>query len=74
MDRRDSSGIAALSRIEDPYADRDRLRLPTDGANAAGNRSFTPDSSRFDLDSRTGPKYLQYVPDGAPRPAGPTRG
>jgi PhoPQ-activated pathogenicity-related protein len=55
--------LAALLRIEDPFAYRDRLIIPKFMINSAGDQFFRPDSSRFYFDALPGEKYLRYVPN-----------
>lgn len=53
----------ALTRIEDPYAYRDRFTMPKLIVNATGDPFFLPDSSRFYFDDLPGEKHLRYVPN-----------
>ena len=55
--------FAALLKIEDPYAYRDRLTMPKFMINSAGDQYFLPDSSQFYFDGLVGEKYLRYVPN-----------
>ncbi len=53
----------ALMKIEDPYAYRDRLKMPKLIMNSTGDQYFLPDSSQFYYDDLQGEKYLRYVPN-----------
>ena len=55
--------LAALLKIEDPYAYRDRLTMPKFIINSAGDQYFLPDSSQFYFNSLIGEKFLRYVPN-----------
>ena len=55
--------LAALLKIEDPYAYRDRLTMPKFIINSAGDQYFLPDSSQFYFDALVGETYLRYVPN-----------
>jgi PhoPQ-activated pathogenicity-related protein len=55
--------LAALLKIEDPFAYRDRLTLPKFMINSAGDQYFLPDSSHFYFEALPGEKYLRYVPN-----------
>lgn len=55
--------LAALLRIEDPFAYCDRLTMPKLMINSAGDQFFLPDSSRFYFGALPGEKYLRYVPN-----------
>jgi PhoPQ-activated pathogenicity-related protein len=55
--------LAALLKIEDPYAYRDRLTMPKFMINSTGDQYFLPDSSQFYFDALVGEKYLRYVPN-----------
>src|SRR5207244_1106484 len=55
--------LAALLKIEDPYAYRDRLTMPKFMINSAGDQYFLPDSSQFYFNSLVGEKFLRYVPN-----------
>ncbi len=52
-----------LMKIEDPYAYRDRLKMPKLIMNSTGDQYFLPDSSQFYFDDLSGEKYLRYVPN-----------
>ncbi|MEQ8848066.1 PhoPQ-activated pathogenicity-related family protein [Botrimarina sp.] len=54
---------AAIRRVVDPYAYRDRLTLPKCLINAAGDEFFLPDSSRFYFADLPGEKHLSYTPN-----------
>src|SRR5438128_367269 len=55
--------LAALLKIEDPYAYRDRLTMPKFMINSAGDQYFLPDSSQFYFNALAGERYLRYVPN-----------
>lgn len=61
--RKDTPEYAALLRIVDPHAYRQRLTLPKYVVNATGDEFFLPDSSQFYFDDLPGEKYLRYVPN-----------
>jgi PhoPQ-activated pathogenicity-related protein len=63
MDWMDRPEFAALMRIEDPYAYRDRLTMPKLLLNSSGDQFFLPDSWRFYFDDLPGEKHLRYVPN-----------
>ena len=63
MDWQGTPEYAALLKIEDPFAYRDRLTLPKLLINACGDQFFLPDSSQFYFDQLQGPKFLRYVPN-----------
>lgn len=52
-----------LLEIEDPYAYRNRFKMPKLVMNAAGDQFFTPDSSRLYFHDLPGEKLLRYVPN-----------
>ena len=58
-----TTGLAALLKIEDPYAYRDRLTMPKLMINSAGDQYFLPNSSQFYFNALVGEKYLRYVPN-----------
>lgn len=64
LDWLDTPENAALMRIVDPYAYRDRLTMPKLVMNGANDQFFLPDSSKFYWDDLKGPKWLRYVPNG----------
>lgn len=55
--------LAALMRIEDPYAYRARLTMPKLIINATGDEYFVPDCSQYYFGGLPGDKYLRYVPN-----------
>jgi PhoPQ-activated pathogenicity-related protein len=55
--------LAALLKIEDPYAYRDRLTMPKFMINSTGDQYFLPDSSQFYFNALVGETYLRYVPN-----------
>ena len=56
-------GYIELLGIEDPYAYRDRFKMPKLVLNAAGDQFFTPTSSRLYFHDLPGEKLLRYVPN-----------
>ena len=58
-----SPEFRALEAVEDPYAYRERLKLPKLIVNATGDPFFLPDSSRFYFEDLPGEKFLRYVPN-----------
>lgn len=63
VDYMDAPEYAALLRLVDPFAYRERLVMPKFIVNATGDQFFLPDSSQFYFDELKGPKYLRYVPN-----------
>ncbi len=63
MDRRNAPRYAELTRLEDPFAYRNRYLMPKCVINATGDQFFLPDSSQFYFDELPGEKHLCYVPN-----------
>jgi PhoPQ-activated pathogenicity-related protein len=53
----------ALLDIEDPYAYRPRLAMPTYAICSTGDQFFVPDSPRYYFANMPGEKYLRFVPN-----------
>lgn len=53
----------ALAEIEDPFAYRGRLALPSYQMGSTGDQFFLPDSPRYYFDQLPGEKYLRFVPN-----------
>ena len=63
MQRRDTENYLKLLKLEDPFAYRDRYKMPKCVINATGDQFFLPDSSQFYFDELPGEKHLCYVPN-----------
>jgi PhoPQ-activated pathogenicity-related protein len=59
----DTPQFAALMKIVDPYAYRDRLGMLKFIVNSTGDQFFLPDSFQFYFDGLPGENYLRYVPN-----------
>lgn len=64
MQRITDPKLLELYRVDDPFAYRERLKLPKFIVNASGDQFFVPDSSQFYFDQLPGEKLLRYVPNG----------
>lgn len=53
----------ALADIEDPYAYRARLAMPSYAICSTGDQFFVPDSPRYYFGDMPGEKYLRFVPN-----------
>jgi len=63
MDRMSDPAYRALMRIEDPFAYRNRLKLPKFIVNAVGDQFFRPESSRYYFHELLGENRMRYVPN-----------
>lgn len=59
----DTPAFEALMQLVDPYAYRNRLKMPKFILNSAGDQFFLPDSSQFYFKQLRGEKLLRYVPN-----------
>jgi PhoPQ-activated pathogenicity-related protein len=63
MNRRGSENYPKLLQLVDPFAYRDRLKMPKCVINATGDQFFCPDSSQFYFADLPGENHLCYVPN-----------
>ncbi len=63
MQRRETDNYLKLLQLEDPFAYRDRFKMPKCIINATGDQFFLPDSSQFYFNELPGEKNLCYVPN-----------